>query len=622
MSSAHATAAKTSAAPKAAPPVMRAAAPQARTMAPPLASLAAIPAGPAIQRQCETCETEDKEPGLQRRLNAAASAASVQRKCAACEQEEQEESGVQPRLEVGPVGDRYEMEADSIAAQVMAMPAPDVAATAADESVQRACSACSASKEELRARRDGGDESIAASDGQLTHGGSALPSATRRFFEERMGRDLGDVRVHSGSDAAAKNDSISARAFTYKNHVWLGSGESALPTFTMAHELAHVMQQTAPGVIAPRVQRDAPDDARAEAERQEQERIQQLEYRLGILPMLVQWQLAGLLDSPARPDDVAKIPPMAFTPDRAQAMGTQMAGLPALALVARAAAETATKAGPTLTLLQGGAGVAAETGTAATTATVATAETAAATGMVEGGALTSGSVLGGAASFALPLAAGAVVLLWSTPTAPAWMDTISPITSRPYSSPEEYHWTGQLDAPQRRYLEELWRRRNEKPDAARDSGPEPAAPPIPEPKTKPKTKKDKEKPKCISMDVPRRGGHKRHDAYANKVSGSTNDFFAKVPPPGLTAINYDGKTPEAALVWEVKVGHGWFHNPGSAALTALRLAVWDSQCQRGIAVAKACGYVHYWSIPDPWIAGWLQRRWRGLPVVVLNVPEK
>jgi hypothetical protein len=255
MSTAHATAAKTSAAPKAAPPVMRAPAPQGRAMAPPLASLAAIPAGPAIQRQCDACESEDKEPGLQRRLNAAASAASVQRKCAACEQEEQEESGVQPRLEVGPVGDRYEMEADSIAAQVMAMPAPDVAATAADESVQRACSACSASKEELRARRDGGDESIAASDGQLTHGGSALPSATRRFFEERMGRDLGDVRVHSGSDAAAKNDSISARAFTYKNHVWLGSGESALPTFTMAHELAHVMQQTAPGPVGPAPQR-------------------------------------------------------------------------------------------------------------------------------------------------------------------------------------------------------------------------------------------------------------------------------------------------------------------------------------------------------------------------------
>jgi len=271
MTTAHASAARTSAAPKAAPPVMRAAAAPARTAAPPLASLAAIPAGPIVQRECADCEAEDKEPGLQRRINASASAASVQRKCDSCAAEE-EETGIQPRLDVGPVGDRYEREADSIAAQVMAMPLSDTGAVADDASsaagaVQRACSACSALREEprarrladpgdeegplVRARRDGGAETIAASDAQLTSGGSELPGVTRRFFEARMGRDLGEVRVHSGSDARAKNASISARAFTYKNHVWLGAGESASPSFTMAHELAHVMQQTAPGPVGP-----------------------------------------------------------------------------------------------------------------------------------------------------------------------------------------------------------------------------------------------------------------------------------------------------------------------------------------------------------------------------------
>lgn len=267
MTTAHATAAKTSAAPKAAPPVMRAPAPLGRTALPPLASLAAIPAGPVVQRECAACEAEDKEPGLQRRLNALASASSVQRQCAACEGEDKEESSVQPRLDVGPVGDRYEMEADSIAAKVMAMRDPDVAASAASETVQRACSACSSSREEprarrfadadqesdlkVRAKRTGGGESIAASDAELTSGGSAMPAATRTFFEDRMGRDLGHVRIHSGSEAQARNDSISARAFTYKNHVWLGAGESASPTFTMAHELAHVMQQTSPGPVGP-----------------------------------------------------------------------------------------------------------------------------------------------------------------------------------------------------------------------------------------------------------------------------------------------------------------------------------------------------------------------------------
>jgi hypothetical protein len=178
---------------------------------------------------------------------------------------------VQPRLEVGPVGDRYEQEADSIAGRVMAMRESDVSSAAAG--VQRACSACS-SEDQPRARRlaeadeevemkvrpsrDGGSETIAASDSQLTNGGASMPASTRGFFEQRMGRDLGNVRVHQGGGAHSLNDSISARAFTYKNHIWLGANENVGPSFTLAHELAHVMQQTAPGPVGPaprRVQR-------------------------------------------------------------------------------------------------------------------------------------------------------------------------------------------------------------------------------------------------------------------------------------------------------------------------------------------------------------------------------
>lgn len=200
----------------AAPMVHRRPAPPAREATPLVASLATIP---AVQRQCAACDADD------------------------------DRTAVQPRLAVGPAGDRFEREADGIAAALMAGGAAGDAAP-------------SPSRAEPRGREAGG-ESIAASDTQLTSGGGTLPAATRGFFEARTGRDLGDVRVHSGADAAAKNASIAARAFTYKNHIWLGAGERPAPGFTMAHELAHVMQQTAPGPVGPqRVMRQGLGDVR------------------------------------------------------------------------------------------------------------------------------------------------------------------------------------------------------------------------------------------------------------------------------------------------------------------------------------------------------------------------
>ncbi len=249
----------------------------------PSASLARIPvSAPPPQAQAQS-----------------AAGSRIQRKCAGCEREEQElemTSDVRPRLEVGAADDPFEREADAIAGQVMALRDTDIAAVSADAgaapaSVQRACTACSnaskdddvrarrvledASEDELksatvRRRSDGvvdrddedvprmrqeqaahAGETIAASSGELTRGGISLPERTRQFFEMRMGRDLSHVRLHVGTAASALSRSIRARAFTYENHIWLGSGESAAPSFTMAHELAHVLQQTSPGPVGP-----------------------------------------------------------------------------------------------------------------------------------------------------------------------------------------------------------------------------------------------------------------------------------------------------------------------------------------------------------------------------------
>jgi hypothetical protein len=125
---------------------------------------------------------------------------------------------------------------------------------------------------------------------------------------------------------------------------------------------------------------------------------------------------------------------------------------------------------------------------------------------------------------------------------------------------------------------------------------------------------------CVSRSVSRRGGNARHDAYATRVSGSTNDYFVQPPLPLVIRITYDGFSP-MIRVWEVKVGHGWFFNPAYASLRDTKLALWDGQKNVGLTVAAACGYMHVWSIPDRYVAQLLNARWGGIPPV-LNIPER
>ena len=55
-------------------------------------------------------------------------------------------------------------------------------------------------------------------------GGQALSSDVRAFMEPRLGADFGDVRVHTDESAASLSNHLSARAFTYRNHVFFGAG--------------------------------------------------------------------------------------------------------------------------------------------------------------------------------------------------------------------------------------------------------------------------------------------------------------------------------------------------------------------------------------------------------------
>jgi hypothetical protein len=82
----------------------------------------------------------------------------------------------------------------------------------------------------------------------ISSSGQSLDGSIQRAMEERMGDSLGDVRVHTGPQAASACDEINARAFTVGNHVAFNSGEydpeSPEGQHVLAHELAHVRQQT------------------------------------------------------------------------------------------------------------------------------------------------------------------------------------------------------------------------------------------------------------------------------------------------------------------------------------------------------------------------------------------
>lgn len=143
---------------------------------------------------------------------------------------------VQPRLEVGPGDGPHEREADTIARRVMATPA----APTKSFHIQRSCGCC-----------DSADRSVGASASELTRGGSPVPERTRRFYEARMGHDFSTVRLHRGDRATQFNGSLGARAFTYRDHIWLGPSVRRGPGLTLAHELTHVLQQTSPGRRGP-----------------------------------------------------------------------------------------------------------------------------------------------------------------------------------------------------------------------------------------------------------------------------------------------------------------------------------------------------------------------------------
>ena len=196
----------------------------------------------------------------------------IQRQCSECQGEEKDSdemssvAGVQAKLTVGAVGDKYEQEADRVAAQVMSMSvapnnSPQVQRFGEEDNpVQRWSLAQSITPvvqrqvdEQVqmrslvqRAFQAGGNQASGDLESRLNAskgGGSALAPEIRAFMEPRFGADFSSVRVHTGGEAVQMNRELGAQAFAHGSDVYFGAGKSPGNNELTAHELTHVVQQ-------------------------------------------------------------------------------------------------------------------------------------------------------------------------------------------------------------------------------------------------------------------------------------------------------------------------------------------------------------------------------------------
>jgi len=179
--------------------------------------------------------------GLLQRKCACGRTAGLIGECAECSKKKR--FSLQTKLKVNKLGDSYEQEADRIADQILVTPAHH-AVSDAPPRIQRFSAQWSGQM----------DAAPASVDQALASPGRALEPALRQDMEQRFGHDFSRVRVHSGAAAEQSAQDINAHAYTIGRNIVFGAGQFAPGTHEgrrlLAHELAHVVQQTGHGVTA------------------------------------------------------------------------------------------------------------------------------------------------------------------------------------------------------------------------------------------------------------------------------------------------------------------------------------------------------------------------------------
>lgn len=180
--------------------------------------------------------------------------------------------GLNPKLAISTPGDADEREADAVADRVMRMTAPasaplTVSTTGGGALARACCASCPTDDDEppiaRKASDSGGVAQRAARNAAtaVTSGGAPLAPSERAFFETRLGHDLSDVRIHTGTPAARAAHGINALAYTHGQNIAFAPGQyrpgTAEGRHLLAHELVHTLQHSG-GAPLLRQQADTP----------------------------------------------------------------------------------------------------------------------------------------------------------------------------------------------------------------------------------------------------------------------------------------------------------------------------------------------------------------------------
>ena len=136
------------------------------------------------------------------------------------------------------------------------------------QKIQRKCDQCEEEEKGVMKKAQDGKGAAQSSFfsgymNQLDSKGKSMDAATRGFFERKMGAGLSNVRLHTDDEATMAARAVSAKAFTYGNHIVFNKQyfDTSTPEgmSLLAHELVHVRQQRdQPACIRRQAEDEAP----------------------------------------------------------------------------------------------------------------------------------------------------------------------------------------------------------------------------------------------------------------------------------------------------------------------------------------------------------------------------